>query len=415
MCLQYVAGAFTAEPERFFDAMLAQRTYWDGQWEAEGIMRAELPSVAGTDGAVLYDQAQHGIVKDMITRTSTWWPRYGVGNANGGGYEQAGHSAGFQEIFSASMMAALTWGADAYAEGVLENQLRYYVLRNGTVAYRGIELPQSARGLTAMAAFYRQTGDTNGLLLTYADKILGTVELLRRKWHASREGDASAAAFGIIRANDEADSFVHSVTMNCTGVSGDVCPTELPFFSTSAEFLRGGIDIGEVFRDLGAAAGRPDLVAAGKQLLREMKTMKEDLQLAYKRTHLPQGDGQYKASCWPYVAGAQLCGELREVRTHNSGQYQRGLPESMYSGFVAKQVVVDELACVGAARGSKSGCSGILKLGTLNGQTFTSHGWGFGLLQHDLLPEFLLNMFSFSAHGAASRLANTPVNLNVRV
>ena len=144
-------------------------------------------------------------------------------------------------------------------------------------------------------------------------------------------------------------------------------------------------------------------------------SMKEDLQLAYKRTHLPQGDGQYKASCWPYVAGAQLCGELREVRTHNSGQYQRGLPESMYSGFVAKQVVVDELACVGAARGSKSGCSGILKLGTLNGQTFTSHGWGFGLLQHDLLPQFLLNMFSFSAHGAASRLANTPVNLNVRV
>lgn len=211
MCLQYVAGAFTAEPEHFFDAMLAQREYWDGIWDKEGMMRAQLPSVAGTDGAVLLDQAQHGFVKDMITRVSTWWPRYGVGNANGGGYEQAGHSAGFQEIFSASMMAALTWGADAYAEGVLENQLRYYVLRNGTVAYRGIELPQSARGLTAMAMFYRQTGDKRGLLLKYSDKILGTVELLRRKWRASRQGDASAAALGIIRANDEADSFVQSV------------------------------------------------------------------------------------------------------------------------------------------------------------------------------------------------------------
>jgi hypothetical protein len=259
-----------------------------------------------------------------------------------------------------------------------------------------------------MAAFYRQTGDKSGLLLKYADKVLGTVELLRRKWQQSRDGDASAAAFGIIRANDEADSFVQSVTMNCTGSSGDVCPTELPFFSTSAEFLRGGIDIGEALRDIGAAAGRSDLVAAAKQLLGEMKTMKGDLELAYKRTHLPKGDGQYQASCWPYVAGAKSCGELKLVRQHNSGQYQRGLPESMYSGFVAKEVVVDELACVGH-HGAKSGCNGILTLGTLKGQTFTSHGWGFGLLQHDLVPEFLLNMYSFSAHGAPNMIESFSV------
>jgi hypothetical protein len=171
------------------------------------------------------------------------------------------------------MMAALTWGTDAYAAGVLENQLRYYVLRNGTVAYRGIELPQSARGLTAMAAYYRQTGDKSGLLLKYAEKILGIVELLRRKWQQARSGDKGSAAYGIIRANDEADSFVNSVTMKCTGVAGQSCGTELPFFSTSTEFLRGGTDIGEVFRDLGAAAGRPDLTAAGTQLLKDMQEM----------------------------------------------------------------------------------------------------------------------------------------------
>ena len=51
------------------------------------------------------------------------------------------------------MMASLAWGAKSYSAGVLENQLRYYVLRNGTVAYRGIELPQSARGLTVMAQY----------------------------------------------------------------------------------------------------------------------------------------------------------------------------------------------------------------------------------------------------------------------
>ena len=60
----------------------------------QGIMQAHLPSVSGTDGAVLLDQAKHGFVRDMITRTEVWWPRYGVGNAEGTGYEQAGHSNG---------------------------------------------------------------------------------------------------------------------------------------------------------------------------------------------------------------------------------------------------------------------------------------------------------------------------------
>ena len=45
---------------------------------------------------------------------------------------------------------------------------------------------------------------------------------------------------------------------------------------------------------------------------------------------------------------ATQCGELSEVRVHNSGQYQRGLPEAMYSGLMPKQLVVDELACAGA-------------------------------------------------------------------
>ena len=33
---------------------------------------------------------------------------------------------------------------------------------------------------------------------------------------------------------------------------------------------------------------------------------------------------------------------------------------------------------------------------------------GFGLLQHDLIPEFLLNMFSYSAHGYTRGTWSTP-------
>ena len=73
-----------------------------------------------------------------------------------------------------------------------------------------------------------------------------------------------------MRVNDEADSFINSVQYHCTGTAGDVCPTELPFFSTNAEFLRGGTDIGEVLRDIGKTIGRPDLQKQGETLLQEM-------------------------------------------------------------------------------------------------------------------------------------------------
>ena len=102
-----------------------------------------------------------------------------------------------------------------------------------------------------------------------------------------------------------------------------------------------------------------------------------DLKTAWKRTHLPHGDskygGKYNHSCWPYVAGMRVCGESHEVRGNNSGQYQRGVPEMMYSGYTTKEMVVDELATAAG--------TGLLQIGTLVGQTFTSHGW----VRHSLL------------------------------
>ena len=54
------------------------------------------------------------------------------------GYEQAGPGAhGFQEICTSSVAVALEWGLFGYAEGVLENYLRYFVRPGGRVLYRG--------------------------------------------------------------------------------------------------------------------------------------------------------------------------------------------------------------------------------------------------------------------------------------
>ena len=86
-----------------------------GSWAPVTVVRTcvwrpwQLPSrTADTDGALLASQARYTLVLDMITRTGAeYWPRYGTAP----GYEQPGIGAdGFQEIFTASMMASLEWG-----------------------------------------------------------------------------------------------------------------------------------------------------------------------------------------------------------------------------------------------------------------------------------------------------------------
>ena len=84
----------------------------------EGRLNLELPFHNHTDGVLLQMQAQHALVLDMITRVQGVWPRYGTSP----GYDQPGIGAdGFQEIFTATMMAALEWGLFPYAKAVLEN------------------------------------------------------------------------------------------------------------------------------------------------------------------------------------------------------------------------------------------------------------------------------------------------------
>ena len=112
-----------ASPADFYTAILDQHFFWQRTWEAEGRMRLDLPSrPADTDGALLSAQASHGLVLDMITRSDSVWPRYGTSP----GYDQPGIGAdGFQEIFTATMMASLEWGMYPYASSVLDNWLTY--------------------------------------------------------------------------------------------------------------------------------------------------------------------------------------------------------------------------------------------------------------------------------------------------
>ena len=137
-------------------------------------MSINLPNAGGTDGTVLTEQAQHALILDMITRSGGVWPRYGTYP----GYDQP--DDGQEEIFTASMMAALEWGLFSYAESVLDNYLSYFVRHDGTILYRGLEMAQQGRILTCIALYYEYTRDPRPLI-KHLDKIDALAGLLKRR------------------------------------------------------------------------------------------------------------------------------------------------------------------------------------------------------------------------------------------
>ena len=148
---RWVRPELRANASGFYSNLLELHRWWGAELAAEGIVDLSLPETAQTNGTWLRDQAVHSVVRSMISRDDTWHPRYGVLPGYGITLQD-----GFQDTFTATATAALEMGAMAYARGVIDNWLRYYVRDNGMVSYRAEELPQSGRMLTTLALYYRR-------------------------------------------------------------------------------------------------------------------------------------------------------------------------------------------------------------------------------------------------------------------
>jgi hypothetical protein len=359
-------------------------------------MEMELPSAPGTDGAVLVDQAKHSLIRDMITRVDTWFPRYGITPGYG-----APTNNGFQEILTASLSGALELGAHEYARGVLENYLRYYLKQRGTIAYRGLEMAESGRMLTLFAQYWRFTGDSQ-TLLRYFGKIQGIVALLSgRRQQALDSHPAGSPLRGMPIGHDEADLFVTWAAENPTGNHS----TELPFFSIGSEFWRGLIDLGAAWTEIGALTKNQTVLAAGDAMTAAAPPLLLDLQAAMVATHK-----QSNGSCWPYVAGRTDCAELAEQASDRDSEPWRTYAEMCWSGLPAtsaSDTTTDREFLTDMIQWSRNHGKS-MKLGMLSGtgsdasgnnlMTFTGIGWGYGLLMADDIETFLLQLWTVATH-----------------
>ena len=63
----------------FYANLREVRRWWDAELAAEGMMELKsLPSPASTNGTHLKAQSIGSVIRTMINRKDTWFPRYGV-------------------------------------------------------------------------------------------------------------------------------------------------------------------------------------------------------------------------------------------------------------------------------------------------------------------------------------------------
>jgi len=384
---------------RYFDSRAPFPAEPDGEL-VEPFYRDLLQVIGGTDDrlsdaftldvpdARLVDQAKHSLVMAMLTRIDDF-PKYGVLDRLYGG----GEHDGFQDTFTADVTAAIEWGMFDLAKRYIDNYFRYFVRDDGSIVYRGAETGQYGRMLTVLAQYYRYSDDGETLLRHRAriDAICGLLRGLRAEALELATGDP---ARGILAGWCEADSCLEDHPEHYLR----------PYLSNSAEAVRGFRDLGETWQSIGADDVDRGLHDAGARLVAESTGMLDDLTIAIAST-MTESDG---LPALPVIAGESEPFDVAVRRDAHDPQFRayRANMELLFSGVLPRAVVEtvvayrearhDILLGVPAAYGYDTDGSGGFKHGELAG--FLSYGHAFGLLQHDMVREFLLELYSLSAH-----------------
>ena len=210
----------------FYANLLEIRRWWDAELAAEGMMQLEsLPSPASTNGTYLKMQAIGSVIRTMITRKDTWFPRYGVNIGYGVNMQN-----GFQDTFTTTAQAALEFGAMPWARGLISNEFNYYVLADGMVRYRGEELPQSARMLTILALYYRYSDPLDrdtAFLLQHFERAKAIADMLNMRRGLTLSLPRDDPRYGMLPGDDEADNYNRLYYQQ---------ETSLHFYASTAEF-----------------------------------------------------------------------------------------------------------------------------------------------------------------------------------
>ena len=361
-----------AAPAPFYRELLALRTGWE--IALAGGIRFNVPDRR------LADQARHSLVRAMITRSGSF-PKYGVMDRNYGGAEHDG----FQDTFNVDTTAMIQWGLFDLAREYLDNYFTNFVRDDGSILYRGPETGQYGRMLTVVAEYFGHTGD-RALLLKHRGRIDAVTRILLSLRQEARALPPDNPAHGLIAGWCEADSCLEP----------EPGRYRLPYFSNSTEAVRGFADLGAAWERIGREQKRDDLVSWGQSLRGESRNLNADLQASLGRSLL----ANTVPACLPAIAGATEPFDVAAARDGHDPQFRayRAYMEMLDSGCLTRPQVEAVIRYREAHRDILLGVPAAYGYASREMGGFLAYGHAYGLLQNDFVREYLLELYSLSAH-----------------
>jgi hypothetical protein len=375
---RYIDSYHPFPPRTDYDPSIFYNDLWqlNSGWKEmlRHAMRIEVPDER------VANMARFALVREMMTRVNDS-PKYGAVDKDYAGSEHDG----FPDTFTVDTAAMLEWGLTDLAGRYIDNYFGKFVRDDGSLLYRGPETGQYGRMLT-VAAQYVDNGGDPVVLLRNRRRIDGITKLLLGLRAKSKNLPNTDPAYGMIAGWSEADA----------SLDPDPSRYMQPYFSNSTEAARGFKDIGKVWQAIGEKRKSAELVAWGKKLQLESEELLRDVDNSISRSILKVND----EDILPAIAGVKEPFHSAVSKDKSDPQFRsyRAYMEMMYSGNLTE----DQVKMIVSYRSRHHDV--ILGMPTAYGFNtgilagFLSYGYGYGLLQHDLIREALLTMYSDMAH-----------------
>jgi hypothetical protein len=358
--------------QSFYRDLLGMRAHW--LHELEPSMRVHIPDRR------LADMARHSLVRDMITRDGVR-PKYGVFDKDYAGNEHEG----FPDTFNADTAAMSEWGLFNLAGKYIDNYFSQYVRDDGSILYRGPETGQYGRMLT-VAALQARYADDYSTLVRNQKSLDGVTRLLLGLRAKAKELPANDPAYGIPAGWSEADACLDPEPQRYMQ----------PYFSNAAEMARGFQEIGAAWKIAGSRNHDEKLAAWGDELLGEAAALKKDLSTGMERSLLRDLQQPFL----PAIAGVKEPFHVAVARDALDPQFRsyRAFNEMLHSGLLTQEQVKTIVDYRGAHHDIILGVPTAYGYATQELAGFLSYGHAYGLLQHDMIREYLLTLYSLMAH-----------------
>ena len=325
------------------------------------------------------DFARHGFVKESMVRKDGVWPRYGAVDRDYDGSEYDG----FQDIFTASLLANMEWGRFATAKAIIDNQFDHFVGDDGLVAMRGPEVGQQGLTLSLLARYLQLTGDRE-TLARHATRIAAMAGVLTHLHDEALALPKEKAGYGLLHGWSESDACLFP----------DPSIWWKPYYGNSALAVRGWKDLSSVWTQI-----RPGDEELASDWRRRSVMLEECLEHSLRHSVFQE----YTPPYVPIMPGTKETFRQSLARHKFSEQQwaHRVFSELLQAGVLPPDLEAMTIDSMRAHGATVMGIVGNLTAPRRDGRDilgFISYGYAQALLRQERIEEYILFLYAHRAH-----------------